>query len=570
MSLFTGLLGGFRSSFTGPGDIVAGALGSWGLDAYSLATAGTSDADIINTVPATQTFNSLSNGKPNVAGITTFLAGGAGKIPQLYDKAGANPALQTTDANRPTITLGGIGGKTWPTFDGLGATQSLNCGNSNTLNPISALTISAWFTTTENSHESFIVGRDDNALGRSYALGKDGNGLKFQVLGSQPIGTTTIPSINTPYHIAVSGSAASNVWTLYLNGVSIGTGAWVAPPATTGPTTIGQRSYSGFEGFWNGCIDDVQIWGNELTPTQIAAIYAAGLSFFFNMTPPPQALAVGYGNRAFYDDFDSTGTIDMANSQAGNFNWYLSQWFNHGTVALAAGDLSVSNSVLTIASTTGRALVTAFDTNPATPDQFHGNVFGGGGYIEARMKFNPAQGGGVNFFAMAIEHIADNGSVSLGHWPGQAATYAHFIEVDFFETLGTSTTQYQSTTHDWGGIFNGTTYPQNIVDAASNVISIGAADFTQFHTYGCLWVSQSGSTPGRLQRYFDNVLVQTIYYLGPPGSPPLPTDGTNTYSPSLIGQADRTYSILDTQRLAFSLFGSSTAPLQVDWVKVWK
>jgi len=272
----------------------------------------------------------------------------------------------------------------------------------------------------------------------------------------------------------------------------------------------------------------------------------------------------------FFDDFNSTATIDMANSQTGNFNWYLAQWFFHGDTALSPSEFSISGSVLTLASTTGHSLVSAFDTSPATPDQFHGNVFGGGAYIEASFKFNPAQGGGVNFFSMAIEHIADNATQSLSRWPGQAAGFAHFIEVDFFETLGTSTTQYQATNHDWGGIFNGTTFPQNIANDGNNVISIGAADFTQFHTYGTLWVPQNGSTPGRIQRYFDNVLVQSIFYFGPPGLPPLPTDGTNTFTPSSVGQAAATYSVLDGQRLALTLFGSSTAPLQVDWVKVWK
>ncbi len=192
------------------------------------------------------------------------------------------------------------------------------------------------------------------------------------------------------------------------------------------------------------------------------------------------------------------------------------------------------------------------------------------------MKFNPAlsvnakSGGAPNFYGMSIEHISDNTSVGAGRWPGQPPGYAHFIEVDFFETLAGATTSYNSSTHDWGGVYSGSNYPQDIVNGRSNIIAIGRADFTKFHVYGCLWVPQSGSTPGRLQRYFDEVLVQTIYYLGPPGLPPLPTDRTNEYSPSLIRQADRTYSVIDNHRLALLLGGGAAWPIQVDWVKVWK
>jgi hypothetical protein len=42
------------------------------------------------------------------------------------------------------------------------------------------------------------------------------------------------------------------------------------------------------------------------------------------------------------------------------------------------------------------------------------------------------------------------------------------------------------------------------------------------------------------------------------------------YDPSTVGQADRTYSVIDGQRLALRLGGGFAWPIQVDWVKVWK
>jgi hypothetical protein len=169
---------------------------------------------------------------------------------------------------------------------------------------------------------------------------------------------------------------------------------------------------------------------------------------------------------------------------------------------------------------------------------------------------------------MSVEHLYDNTAVGDCKWPGQENGYSHFIEVEFFEALGGSTTSYLSVTHDWGGTFNGIVWSQNITNRNNYKIAIGAADFTKFHVYGCLWVPQSGSTPGRLQRYFDDQLVQSLYYLGPPGSPPLPVYSGTTFTPDTIGKADRTYSIIDNHRLSLLLGYGLTWPIYVDWVKV--
>jgi hypothetical protein len=293
----------------------------------------------------------------------------------------------------------------------------------------------------------------------------------------------------------------------------------------------------------------------------------------FHEAPPKQAGIAGFKNRVFFDDFTDGSTIDLTNTQTGNFNWYRSQWFNHGNTAIDAADLSVSNSVLTIASTNGRELVSAFDTDPQVPDQFHGNVFGGGGYFEARLKYDPAQVGAIGpyFYLMSIEHIADaaewndTDNTSLGHWPGQQPRYGHWIEVDIFETLGNNATAYQAHVHDWSGL------KASKIDIRNDDSYWVAADLTNdFHVYGALWVPQNGETPGRVEFYFDNVKKQTVYFKGPVGDPPLPGQPNGNWSPSLPGQAAQTYAVIDQHRLAMNLHGSATCPLHVDWVKVWK
>ncbi len=294
------------------------------------------------------------------------------------------------------------------------------------------------------------------------------------------------------------------------------------------------------------------------------------------MFQPPAARDAGYSKLAFFDDFDSYSTIDMANSQSGNFNWYLAQWFFHGGAAMNPAEVVISGSVLTLS---GRWLNTAFDTNPQIPDNFHGNVFGGGGYFEIKFKFDRSAGTDVGFFGMAIEHIADgavaNDAVGLAHWRGQANHYAHFMEVDIFETL-TGDQSYQANVHDWYGILTGGQYPHVISSLDNRTIVADLSDPTQFHTFGALWVPQTAFHLGRIQFYFDDKLKSSVYYAGPTDGPPLPgavdnqPSFTENWSPITPDLANRTYSVIDSQRLALSIGGGPADPMNVDWVKVWQ
>ncbi len=294
------------------------------------------------------------------------------------------------------------------------------------------------------------------------------------------------------------------------------------------------------------------------------------------MFQPPGARAAGYDKLVFYDDFDSYSTIDMTNSQSGNFNWYLAEWFSHGGIALSPSDFSISGSVLTLSE---QNLTTAFDTNPQIPDNFHGTVFGGGAYIEARFKFDRSLGIGPVFFAMAMEHIADgnvtNDAVGLSHWRGQADHFTHFIEVDIFEVLSTDQS-YQAHVHDWYGIWTGSRYPHVISNILNYEIIADLSDPTQFHNYGVLWVPQTAFHLGRVHFYFDDVLKSTNYYSGPPDAPPLPgavngnTIFTENWTASTPEDASTTYSVIDSQRLALAIGGRPGDPINVDWVKVWQ
>ena len=119
--------------YEGPGDVVSGANGWWGLRAFTSATKGNNlirlrrDGD-----NAEQNFASLStDGSLDVASIATFLAGASSTkvtVVKLYDQAGSTGDMIAPSANeQPLFVLSGLGalpvmnsahnGAAWPMLD---------------------------------------------------------------------------------------------------------------------------------------------------------------------------------------------------------------------------------------------------------------------------------------------------------------------------------------------------------------------------------------------------------------------------------------------------------------------
>jgi hypothetical protein len=284
--------------------------------------------------------------------------------------------------------------------------------------------------------------------------------------------------------------------------------------------------------------------------------------------PEPAAAALqGYNALVFDDEFNSTSTIDMSNSQQPGFNWYVANWF--GAPATNTNNITISNGVLELGGGTGEAeLVSAIGNSTGGVT---GTVFGAGTYFEASIQFNPAGGANATswpaFWGESIEHIIGNAQS-----PGQPSGYTNFAEVDFMEYMnGLTSTQYLGTIHNWSGTYSSSTgWEYNIANYGNNTISIGSVNWSAYHTYGLLWVPQSGNTPGSVTWYFDNHAMSSIYYLGPPGSTSLPGTTTGSFTPSSPGQAATTYSVLNGQQLALSLDTASNWPMYVDWVRVFQ
>ncbi len=99
------------TSYQGPGDIVSGATGWWGLRAYTAASIGANCVELRRSTDNTaQTFVTIAGGGLDLAAITTFASGGNLFVRTLYDQTGGGHNMtQTTNASQPDFILGGLG-----------------------------------------------------------------------------------------------------------------------------------------------------------------------------------------------------------------------------------------------------------------------------------------------------------------------------------------------------------------------------------------------------------------------------------------------------------------------------
>lgn len=99
------------AAYVGPGDVVSGSIGWWGLRAYSSATIGTNairlrrDSD-----NAESNFVTLTDGSLDVASITAWAAGANLFVTTLYDQSGSGfDVSQSIAANQPPFNLNVLG-----------------------------------------------------------------------------------------------------------------------------------------------------------------------------------------------------------------------------------------------------------------------------------------------------------------------------------------------------------------------------------------------------------------------------------------------------------------------------
>ena len=192
----------------------------------------------------------------------------------LADSVGSNTGTLNNSNGWATGIVGNA-----PSYNGTGGAPGtggtyVDCGNSSSLNPAS-LSVSLWINPSNLSGTHFFFARDDNSLGRSYALYANGTGLSIQQNGAALLSASSQFSTSTWAHVVyVNDSTLGAI--AYVNGTSVATHAYSAPSSTTGSTTIGKRTYASNQYPFAGIIDEIGLWSRALTSTEVTQLYNSG------------------------------------------------------------------------------------------------------------------------------------------------------------------------------------------------------------------------------------------------------------------------------------------------------
>lgn len=233
---------------------------------------------------------------------------------------------------------------------------------------------------------------------------------------------------------------------------------------------------------------------------------------------PALASAVGFNSLTFWDGFDSVKTIDVNNTLQSGYNWYLTNTIipqdnPDGSQALgttqAPSSISVSNSIMSFTPSQpsgGWLTNTGYTGNSGT--RYVGTpISATGGYFECLMQFDP-------FFITPPLNFSFPNNFWPAFWMQDAIQGLHINdqntaptrapELDFFEYFGYNplTDHYSvaMTTHEWTDNINAA--------GASQPLNLRPTSWADYHTYGCLWLTQAqnGGT-GLIKRYFDGTHI---------------------------------------------------------------
>ena len=296
--------------------------------------------------------------------------------------------------------------------------------------------------------------------------------------------------------------------------------------------------------------------------------FAGGISGGCAEEIPKQAFSVGYLVNTFSSGFDR-GSTDLSSTGNVGSKWYLNNFF--GTRINSDSITVNSDHSLTLpGDVVGSNGQIATAAEAKTPTKFVGKAFGGGAYIEARLKFDPESVAASNsrgwpaFWAMALEHLVGSNE----QWEKKPLGYSHFIEVDVFESdipkSNIGARYYGANLHDWSGIYHTTCTRGPFCDYALPYSVVKRrvpenTDFTRYHSYGFLWVPATATKKGYARFYFDGQQV-----------------GEETSWEQFIDQQESPdgkpweFGIIDKQHLVLLLGSGAKQPITISTVNVWQ
>jgi peptidoglycan hydrolase-like protein with peptidoglycan-binding domain len=264
------------------------------------------------------------------------------------------------------------------------------------------------------------------------------------------------------------------------------------------------------------------------------------------------AAAWSYSALPFSDNFTSTSTIDINDTRAPGYNWYVHNSWPTGGDWLAAsstqpGDISLSSDGLALAtdrSGFSEGLNTAV-TNGGSG--YIGQAFGGGFYFQTEFKYDPT---------LALSGMGAWPTIWLESVEGEDGSSSDFVEKDVFEAYptGTGTLTPYSNLHEWGRSPDGHYETPDILSITPD---------SNFHTIGILWVPTSlDQGTGLYQVYWDGVEQTNVEVTYSTSSPALP--GASPDNP------DGLYSVADNQLFSIIIGAGPNWPITVKYADLWQ
>ncbi|HEY8934241.1 MAG TPA: LamG-like jellyroll fold domain-containing protein [Cyclobacteriaceae bacterium] len=277
-------------------------------------------------------------------------------------------------AGTPAINGTGVNGPTFSTDSKelyyslqLNGSQYVNLGNPSTLpSGTTARSISAWAKSLDVTGVRTIVGYGSAVLNQSMFIGQNGTALVAGAYGN----TVSIPNFwqaNVWHHVALTFDG--NTGRLYGDGVLLSSFAMPQWNLVLSAAYIGRNVNSGEN--WNGLIDDVGIYIEELTPSTLAymiryaTVHVAGWGFDGNCASYYPITSTPYNTPTFTDN--CRGGTNALHLNGTN------QYVDVDATTFVSGTNPRSINVWAkTATTTGQRIVFAYGTASAGQSMFIG------------------------------------------------------------------------------------------------------------------------------------------------------------------------------------------------------
>ncbi len=297
---------------------------------------------------------------------------------------------------------------------------------------------------------------------------------------------------------------------------------------------------------------------NRLIAAQLAVLCAilwCSVARADDNAAEPAAVA-GKGYRLVWnDEFDGLGTVDLKNTGAPGYRWYVNTGVFSAEVESCV--TAPEPSVIRI----DKGGFPNWQLSSSFSPEVGLNLDGAQGfYIEGRIRF-PAknQGPGPEGFPAFWLNPTEN-TYGVAQWPGQEPGYINRVECDIMEYAPGDMGTYFATIHQWIGVSRWGLDP-HLSNMGQNVVRYpDGVPNNRWHTYGVLTIPSTKSPDGRgsIQYYLDNVATPIrIEWIGPDiGTPP--------------PKPPHVYANFEHQHHVILLGTGKDWPMDVDWVRVWQ